>query len=118
MLLNLGRIRRGDIFMADLGNDGNMGNEQKGTRPVVIIQNDKGNNYSPTVIVAAITSKIKKINLPIHVEISNIDLERNSVVLLEQIRTLDKRKLKEKKGHLDYTELMKLNEALKISIGL
>ena len=63
-MLNLGRIRRGDIFIADLGSDSNMGNEQKGTRPVVVIQNDKGNNYSPTVIVAAITSKIKKIDLP------------------------------------------------------
>ena len=117
-MLNLGRIRRGDIFIADLGSDSNMGNEQKGTRPAVVIQNDKGNNYSPTVIVAAITSKIKKIDLPTHVEISRIDLDKDSIVLLEQIRTLDKRKLKERKGHLDYIELMRLNEALRISVGL
>jgi len=111
-------IKRGDIFKADLGYDKNNGSEQQGERPVVIIQNDIGNIFSPTVIVAAITSKLNKKKLPVHVESENNYLERNSVILLEQIRTIDKRKLKEKMGYLDYLELEELNEALKVSVGL
>ena len=112
-------IKRGDIFNADLGYDENAGSEQQGERPVVIIQNDIGNVFSPTVIVAAITSKFYKKKLPVHVEAENNNyLERNSVIMLEQIRTIDKRKLKEKMGYLDYLELEELNEALKVSVGL
>lgn len=112
------KIRRGDIFYADLGIYEDKGSEQQGKRPVVIIQNDNGNVFSPTVIVAPITSSNKNKLLPVHVRLSNYNLLRNSIILLEQIRTLDKRKLKERKGHLDYFELMELNKALKISVGL
>ena len=118
MFFNLKEIRRGDIFFADLGDDNASGSEQQGIRPVVVIQNNKGNSFSPTVIVAAITSKYKKTYLPTHVEISHIDLNKDSIVLLEQIRTLDKRKLKERKGYLKYSEIQQLNRALKISVGL
>lgn len=108
-------IKRGDIYYADLGFDKNAGSEQQGERPVVIIQNDIGNKYSPTVIVASVTSQTNKAKLPVHVD---CHLERNSVILLEQIRTLDKRKLKERIGRLDYLEMKSLNEALKLSVGL
>lgn len=114
-------VKRGDIFDADLGVSDNAGSEQQGKRPVVIIQNDIGNTYSPTVIVAAVTSKIskeKKKSLPVHVELVNGFLEKKSIVLLEQIRTLDKSKLRFKIGQLDYLELEELNRALKVSVGL
>lgn len=114
-------IKRGDIFDADLGISDNAGSEQQGKRPVVVIQNDVGNTYSPTVIVASITSQIdksKKKSLPVHVELVNKFLEKNSIILLEQIRTLDKRKLKQKRGHLEQLELKELDRALKVSIGL
>ena len=93
-------VKRGDIFYADLSPV--IGSEQGGIRPVIIIQNDIGNKYSPTVIVSAITSQINKAKLPTHVEISSVEygLNRDSVVLLEQIRTLDKKRLKEKIGHM------------------
>ena len=93
-------VKRGDIFYADLSPV--IGSEQGGIRPVIIIQNDIGNKYSPTVIVAAITSQINKAKLPTHVEISSEEygLNRDSVVLLEQVRTLDKKRLKEKIGEL------------------
>ena len=93
-------VKRGDIFYADLSPV--IGSEQGGIRPVIIIQNDIGNKYSPTVIVSAITSQINKAKLPTHVEISSVEygLNRDSVVLLEQIRTLDKKRLKEKIGHI------------------
>ena len=94
------------------------GSEQQGERPVVIIQNDIGNLYSSTVIVAAITAKINKRELPVHVELSKRQLKKNSTILLEQIRTLDKKKLKEKVGNLNSFELKNLNKALKISVGL
>ena len=111
-------IRRGDIFYADLSPV--IGSEQGGIRPVLIVQNDIGNKYSPTVIAAAITSQINKAKLPTHTEISASEygLIKDSVILLEQIRTIDKKRLKEKIGHLDDELMEKVNEALSISFGL
>jgi mRNA interferase MazF len=111
-------VKRGDIFYADLSPV--VGSEQGGIRPVIIIQNDVGNKYSPTVIVAAITSQINKAKLPTHVEISSEEygLNKDSVVLLEQIRTLDKKRLKEKIGHMTDNDMKKVDEALSISVGL
>lgn len=111
-------VKRGDIFYADLSPV--IGSEQGGIRPVIIMQNDIGNRYSPTVIVAAITSQINKAKLPTHVEISSEEygLNRDSVVLLEQIRTLDKRRLKEKIGHMTDSDMGKVNKALLISLSL
>lgn len=111
-------VKRGDIFYADLSPV--IGSEQGGIRPVIIMQNDIGNRYSPTVIVAAITSQINKAKLPTHVEISSEEygLNRDSVVLLEQIRTLDKRRLKEKIGHMTDSDMQKVNRALLISLSL
>ena len=111
-------IKRGDIFYADLSPV--IGSEQGGVRPVLIVQNDIGNKYSPTVIVAAITSQINKAKLPTHIEISAQDygLAKDSVILLEQIRTIDKKRLREKIGHLDDELMEKVNEALNISFGL
>ncbi len=111
-------VKRGDIFYADLSPV--VGSEQGGIRPVIIIQNDIGNRYSPTVIVAAITSQINKAKLPTHVEISSEEygLNRDSVVLLEQIRTLDKKRLKEKIGHMTDDDMKKVNKSLLISLNL
>ena len=111
-------VKRGDIFYADLSPV--IGSEQGGIRPVIIMQNDIGNRYSPTVIVAAITSQINKAKLPTHVEISSEDygLNRDSVVLLEQIRTLDKKRLKEKIGHMTDSDMIKVTKALLISLSL
>ncbi|WP_461205929.1 type II toxin-antitoxin system PemK/MazF family toxin [Clostridium sp. DL1XJH146] len=111
-------VKRGDIFYADLSPV--VGSEQGGIRPVLIIQNDVGNKYSPTAIVAAITSQINKAKLPTHVEISSEEygLNKDSVVLLEQIRTLDKRRMKEKIGHMLESDMRKVDEALLISVGL
>lgn len=111
-------VKRGDIFYADLSPV--VGSEQGGIRPVIIIQNDIGNKYSPTVIVAAITSQINKAKLPTHVEISSEEygLNKDSVVLLEQIRTLDKKRLKEKIGHMSDEDMVKVKEALIISMAL
>lgn len=111
-------VKRGEIFYADLSPV--IGSEQGGIRPVIIIQNDIGNRYSPTVIVAAITSQINKAKLPIHVEISSeaYGLNRDSVVLLEQIRTLDKRRLKEKIGHMTADDMKKVDKALAVSLNL
>ena len=111
-------VKRGDIFYADLSPV--IGSEQGGIRPVIIMQNDIGNRYSPTVIVAAITSQINKAKLPTHVEISSVEygLNRDSVVLLEQIRTLDKKRLKEKIGHMTDSDMQKVNKALLISLSL
>ncbi|WWU65584.1 type II toxin-antitoxin system PemK/MazF family toxin [Clostridium baratii] len=108
--------RRGDIFYADLGKK--EGSEQAGVRPVIIIQNDIGNKYSPTVIVASITSRKKKSELPVHVSVNNGNLEKDSTILLEQIRTLDKRKLREKIGRIDFNTTKELNFALGRSLGL
>jgi mRNA interferase MazF len=111
-------VKRGDIFYADLSPV--VGSEQGGIRPVIIIQNDIGNKYSPTIIVAAITSQINKAKLPTHVEISSEEygLNKDSVVLLEQIRTVDKKRLKEKIGHMTEKDIQKVDEALLISMGL
>ena len=111
-------VKRGDIFYADLSPV--IGSEQGGVRPVLVIQNDVGNKYSPTVIVAAITSQINKAKLPTHIEIPGSDygLNKDSVILLEQIRTIDKRRLKEKTGHADCELCEDIEHALKISLGL
>lgn len=111
-------IKRGDIIYADLSPV--IGSEQGGIRPVLIIQNDVGNRYSPTVIAAAITSQINKAKLPTHIEISSEEygLQKDSVILLEQIRTIDRKRLKEKIGHLDEDHMERVNAAISISIGL
>jgi len=111
-------VKRGDLFYADLSPV--VGSEQGGVRPVLVIQNDIGNKYSPTVIVAAITSQINKAKLPTHVEISASEygLPKDSVILLEQIRTIDKKRLREKIGHLSPETMKKVDEALQISFGL
>lgn len=111
-------ILRGDVFYANLNPV--VGSEQGGTRPVLIIQNDIGNKYSPTVIVAAITSRIKRAKLPTHVEIDEDDseLDRDSVILLEQIRTLDKKRLERRITHLNSGIIEEVDRALEISLGL
>ena len=111
-------VKRGDIFYADLSPV--VGSEQGGTRPVLIIQNDTGNRHSPTVIAAAITSQTGKARLPTHINIAggSVGLSKDSVILLEQIRTIDKRRLKEKMGHLDDSIMQRVNEAISVSIGL
>lgn len=111
-------IRRGDIYYADLSPV--VGSEQGGIRPVLIIQNDVGNKYSPTVICAAVTSKMNKAKLPTHIEISaqKYHIVKNSVILLEQIRTIDKQRLKEFVCHVDTGLMKRVNEAIKISLEL
>lgn len=111
-------IKRGDIFYADLRPV--VGSEQGGIRPVLIIQNDTGNRHSPTVICAAITSKMNKAKLPTHVELDSnrYEMVKDSVVLLEQLRTIDKRRLKDKVCHLDNEILDKVDKALRISLEL
>lgn len=111
-------IKRGDIFYADLRPV--VGSEQGGIRPVLIIQNDTGNKHSPTVICAAITSRMNKAKLPTHVELdaARYQLIKDSVVLLEQVRTIDKKRLKEKVCHLDLEILKKIDKALSISLEL
>ncbi len=111
-------IRRGEIYYADLSPV--VGSEQGGIRPVLIVQNDVGNKYSPTVIAAAITSQREKSKLPTHIELSaeNCGLQKNSIVLLEQIRTIDKKRLKEKMGMLDDTAMTRIDSALSVSFGL
>ena len=114
----LPNIKRGDIFYADLSPV--VGSEQGGLRPVLIIQNDVGNRYSPTVIAAAITSRMGKTKLPTHIDIhaDRVGLAKDSVILMEQIRTLDKRRLKEKMGHLDASVMTQVNNAIAVSFGL
>lgn len=114
----ISNIKRGDIFYADLSPV--VGSEQGGLRPVLIIQNDVGNRYSPTVIAAAITSRMGKTKLPTHIDIhaDKVGLAKDSVILLEQIRTLDKRRLKEKMGHLDGAVMTQVNSAIAVSFGL
>ena len=111
-------IKRGDIYYADLSPV--VGSEQGGLRPVLIVQNDIGNRYSPTVIAAAITSKMGKAKLPTHIDIyaSEVGLAKDSVILLEQIRTLDKRRLREKMGHLDEGVMNRVDGAIAVSFGL
>ena len=111
-------FKRGDIYMADLSPV--VGSEQGGTRPVLIIQNDIGNKFSPTVIVCAITSQMTKAKLPTHIELpsSLFNLPKDSVALLEQIRTLDKRRLREKLTSLSLTKMKEVDRAILISLGL
>lgn len=111
-------VRRGDIYYADLSPV--VGSEQGGIRPVLIIQNDMGNRHSPTVIAAAITSQMNKAKLPTHIELvgQNCGLTRDSVVLLEQIRTLDKRRLREHMGRLEGTLMDDVDRAIAVSFGL
>ena len=111
-------VRRGDRFYADLSPV--VGSEQGGLRPVLIIQNDVGNRYSPTVIAAAITSRMGKTKLPTHIDVyaDRVGLSKDSVILLEQIRTLDKRRLREKMGHLDEEVMAEVNNAIAVSFGL
>jgi mRNA interferase MazF len=111
-------VRRGDVFYADLSPV--IGSEQGGVRPVLVVQNDIGNKYSPTIIIAAITSQINKAKLPTHVEITapEYGLPKDSVVLLEQIRTIDKKRLREKIGRFNEDMMRSVDIALKISVGL
>ena len=111
-------VRRGDIFYADLSPV--IGSEQGGVRPVLIVQNDVGNRYSPTVICAAITSQINKAKLPTHIEIDSVQstLVKDSVILLEQVRTIDKKRLREKICWLDDYLMRRVDKALLISLGL
>ena len=111
-------VRRGDIYYADLSPV--VGSEQGGLRPVLIIQNDVGNKYSPTVIAAAITSRMSKTRLPTHIDIyaEKSGIAKDSVILLEQIRTLDKRRLREKMGHLDDSVMHRVDNAIAVSFGL
>ena len=111
-------VKRGDIYYADLSPV--VGSEQGGLRPVLIIQNDVGNRYSPTVIAAAITSRLGKARMPTHIDVhaDRVGLVKDSVILLEQVRTLDKRRLKEKMGHLDEATMSSVNSAIEVSFGL
>lgn len=116
-------VKRGDIYYADLSPV--IGSEQGGMRPVLIVQNDVGNKFSPTVIAAAITSKVGKTKLPTHIDVlrgaqgcMEMGLARDSVILLEQIRTIDKRRLKERMGHLEDNVMQRVDGALYVSFGL
>ena len=111
-------VHRGDIYYADLSPV--VGSEQGGVRPVLIVQNDVGNKFSPTVIIAAITSQLSKAKLPTHIELNRekYNLSKDSVVLLEQIRTLDKRRLKEKISSLDQIKMQQIDVAIMISLGI
>lgn len=114
----LNSVRRGDIFYADLSPV--VGSEQGGMRPVLIVQNDTGNRHSPTVIAAAITSQTDKAKLPTHIELEarSFGLTKDSVVLLEQIRTIDKSRLKDRMGRVDDTLMTRIDDALAVSFGL
>jgi mRNA interferase MazF len=111
-------IKKGDLYFADLSPV--MGSEQGGVRPVLVVQNDVGNKFSPTIIVAAITSRKNKADLPTHVaiEAGGNGLSKNSIVLMEQLRTIDKKRLKERIGTIDKTRLPEVNEALSVSLGI
>ena len=111
-------VKRGDIYYADLSPV--VGSEQGGMRPVLIVQNDTGNTHSPTVMAAAITSQTGKARLPTHIELDaqSVGLSRNSVILLEQIRTIDKSRLRERMGKLDDTTMTKVDNAIAVSFGL
>jgi len=111
-------VKRGDIYYADLSPV--IGSEQGGVRPVLIVQNDVGNKYSPTVIIAAVTSKINKAKLPTHIELDakKYGLAKDSIIMMEQIRTIDKKRLKERIGNLEDDAMIKVDEALTVSFGL
>lgn len=117
MVVNM-TVKRGEIYYADLSPV--VGSEQGGVRPVLIVQNDIGNRHSPTVIAAAITSQREKTKLPTHISLDAVScgLAKDSVVLLEQVRTLDKKRLKERMGELDSTDMHKVDNALSVSFGL
>ena len=112
------QVKRGDIYYADLSPV--VGSEQGGIRPVLIMQNDVGNRYSPTVICAAITSRMNKAKLPTHIEIDSrrCQIMKDSVILLEQIRTIDKQRLKDMIGHLDKERMRSVDEAIRVSLAL
>jgi mRNA interferase MazF len=114
----MGSIKRGDVYYADLSPV--VGSEQGGIRPVLVIQNDMGNRHSPTVIISAITSQMNKAKLPTHIEVEARDfgLAKDSVVLLEQVRTIDKKRLKEKIGHFDEEMMRQVNQGIQISFGI
>ena len=111
-------VKKGDLYFADLSPV--VGSEQGGVRPVLVVQNDVGNKYSPTIIVAAVTSQMNKAKLPTHIELTgrNVGLTKDSVVLLEQIRTIDKRRLREHTGHADRSVMEQVDSALAVSFGL
>lgn len=111
-------VKKGDLYFADLSPV--VGSEQGGVRPVLVVQNDVGNKYSPTIIVAAVTSQTQKSKLPTHVELAATQggLSKNSVVLLEQLRTIDKQRLKERIGTLSEAQIPSVNEALSVSLGI
>ena len=111
-------VRRGDIYYADLSPV--VGSEQGGVRPVLIVQNDVGNRYSPTVIAAAITSRLGKNRLPTHIDVcaDRVGLTKDSVILLEQMRTIEKKRLGEKMGHLDEETMSAVDNAISVSLGL
>ena len=111
-------VKRGDVFYADLSPV--VGSEQGGVRPVLIVQNDVGNKFSPTVIAAAITSQRFKTSLPTHIQVNadGCGLAKDSIVLLEQVRTIDKRRLKEKMGNLNEKEMNRIDKALSVSLGI
>lgn len=117
-MVTLSIVKRGDIYYADLSPV--VGSEQGGMRPVLIVQNDTGNRHSPTVIAAAITSQTGKAKLPTHIELTgrSVGLTKDSVILLEQIRTIDKSRLKEKMGRLDGDTMTKVDNAIAVSFGL
>ncbi|MDR3149399.1 MAG: type II toxin-antitoxin system PemK/MazF family toxin [Oscillospiraceae bacterium] len=117
MTLNA-QVKRGDIYYADLSPV--VGSEQGGTRPVLIVQNDTGNKHSPTVIAAAITSQINKARLPTHIEIGgkSYGLTKDSVVLLEQVRTIDKQRLRERIGQIDNQMMNRIDNAIAVSMGI
>ena len=117
IICGMDMVKRGDLYYADLSPV--VGSEQGGVRPVLIVQNNVGNKYSPTIIAAAITSQLDKAKLPTHIALpaNEYGLPKNSVVLLEQIRTLDKRRLKEKIGELPINMMSRVNEALLVSLG-
>ena len=111
-------VKRGDIFYADLSPV--VGSEQGGVRPVLVVQNDVGNKYSPTVIVSAITSRQNKAGLPTHIQVeaNGCGLAKDSIVLLEQMRTIDKRRLRERMGTLSAQDMTRINRAISVSLGL
>ena len=111
-------VKRGDIYYADLSPV--IGSEQGGIRPVLIVQNDVGNKFSPTVIAAAITSQRYKAEMPTHIQVNahGCGLTKDSIILLEQVRTLDKKRLKEKMGNLDERDMNRVNQALSVSLGI
>ena len=117
-MISTNPVRRGEIYFADLSPV--VGSEQGGMRPVLIIQNDAGNRHSPTVIAAAITSRLGKANLPTHIRVAgrSCGLSRDSIVLLEQIRTIDKTRLRERMGRLDGSAMAKVDSAIAVSFGL